>query len=294
LIAEGDRGSIELEAARRHYQENPNERYDVDNFVAYRNPYVKAALLRLFHGKCAYCESFVAATAPGDVEHYRPKGRVKEDRNHSGYWWLAMVWTNLLFSCIDCNRARKQISVNPGMTMADLAQLMLKIPDEKSGKEDSFPTADGNWVRSEGSIDSEKPLLLDPTVEDPREHIRCAVEAELAMVLPTITGGVADPKGVASIAVFGLNRLALVQARTALLRAMREKRDEAMRWIDEARSKRGDPAEAARCVRNALKSADALRALGSPEMPYSMLATTFISSFEEEIAPLRAKFNGGR
>src|SRR5687768_2662118 len=29
-----------------------------------------------FYGKCAYCESLIAADQPGDVDHYRPKARV--------------------------------------------------------------------------------------------------------------------------------------------------------------------------------------------------------------------------
>ncbi|MEF9674035.1 hypothetical protein QNM99_25505 [Pseudomonas sp. PCH446] len=45
-----------------------------------------------------------------DVEHYRPKGAVSEDASHPGYWWVAMDWDNLLPSCIDCNRKRKQVT----------------------------------------------------------------------------------------------------------------------------------------------------------------------------------------
>ena len=70
-----------------------------------------------FFGKCAYCESLITNNQPGDVDHYRPKGRVMDANNkpvmittalgenpHPGYYWLAYQFSNLLPSCIDCNR----------------------------------------------------------------------------------------------------------------------------------------------------------------------------------------------
>ncbi|WP_314961798.1 hypothetical protein [Bradyrhizobium cosmicum] len=71
-------------------------------FQAYKAEGVKKRLEELFHGKCAYCESLYASQAPVDVEHYRPKGRVKDEHAHPGYWWLASEWTNLLPASITC------------------------------------------------------------------------------------------------------------------------------------------------------------------------------------------------
>ena len=39
---------------------------------------VKNALLRAQNDKCCYCESKFLSTDYGDVEHYRPKGAVKQ------------------------------------------------------------------------------------------------------------------------------------------------------------------------------------------------------------------------
>jgi hypothetical protein len=50
---------------------------------------MKQHLFELFDNKCAYCESRVLHVSPGEVEHYRPKGRVTEDPDHPGYYWLA-------------------------------------------------------------------------------------------------------------------------------------------------------------------------------------------------------------
>ena len=46
------------------------------NFSVYKHDSVKLALIELFHGKCAYCESPVNAVSARDIEHYRPKGQI--------------------------------------------------------------------------------------------------------------------------------------------------------------------------------------------------------------------------
>jgi hypothetical protein len=57
-----------------------------------------------YHGKCAYCERYYKL----DVEHYRPKGAISDENNKllrkTGYYWLGYEWSNLLPSCISCNR----------------------------------------------------------------------------------------------------------------------------------------------------------------------------------------------
>src|SRR5262249_341553 len=68
---------------------------------------LKWHLFELFHDKCAYCENKPLAGYPGDVEHYRPKGKVDEDESHPGYYWLAYDETNLLPSCSLCNQPRR-------------------------------------------------------------------------------------------------------------------------------------------------------------------------------------------
>src|SRR5258708_1947390 len=74
---------------------------------------LKWHLFELFHGKCAYCESKPQAVSTGDVEHYRPKAKVKEDSRHPGYYWLAYDITNLLPSCESCNRNFGKMSQFP-------------------------------------------------------------------------------------------------------------------------------------------------------------------------------------
>src|SRR5262249_45973388 len=97
---------------------------------------LKWHLFELFHGKCAYCEHKPQAGYPGDVEHYRPKGKVDEDPNHPGYYWLAYDPRNLLPSCSRCNQP-------------------------PTAKRTRFPV-EGAHSRDSRNLAAEKPLLLNP------------------------------------------------------------------------------------------------------------------------------------
>jgi hypothetical protein len=192
-------------------------------FSAYSDEAVKYALDKLFFGKCAYCETRYAHQAPVDVEHYRPKGRIAGDDKHPGYWWLAMVWENLLPSCIDCNRRRWQdLPVVP----SSLEQL-LKAPIMEGakgflGKQDLFPIAGAARASAEQPSIDEKPDLLNPCVDDPDEHLTFYIDRlnPLGLVLPKFIDGIPSRRGLQSIHVYGLNRLGLVQERTRVLRTL--------------------------------------------------------------------------
>ncbi len=66
---------------------------------------VKSSLHKFHKGKCCYCERKRDNGAEIDVEHYRPKGEIKEV-SKIGYWWLAYEWTNLFMACKKCNGAK--------------------------------------------------------------------------------------------------------------------------------------------------------------------------------------------
>ena len=218
-------GLTELIRARAH-QSNTDPKKGSFKFVAYKHEQVKRRLDALFHGKCAYCETFYSASAPVDIEHYRPKGAVSEDPAHPGYWWLAMSWDNLLPSCIDCNRKRKQ---RVEVISTRVAELYLNshantLEIKQSGKKDSFPiAATGQRILPEGSgFGVELPLLLDPTRDDPEEHLRFHINHAnpIGLVLSGKQPGAESERGSTSIFVYGLNRLGLVQERTRVLRRL--------------------------------------------------------------------------
>ncbi len=65
----------------------------------YNKGTIKKALVSMFHGKCAYCESYISDVDYGDIEHFRPKSKFPE---------LAVTWDNLLLACKRCNGAEQK------------------------------------------------------------------------------------------------------------------------------------------------------------------------------------------
>ena len=164
---------------------------------------LKEYLKELFHGKCAYCDAKFGHVAWGDVEHYRPKKKVTDDKNvpitidaggrsHPGYYWLAYDPSNLLPSCQVCNQAR--------------------------GKMNQFPIAGTRALSPVDDLEKESALLLNPYKSNPRDHLR---------FIPSLDdksfGTVADvtEAGKASIAVYRLNREPLVEERRSEQNAAR-------------------------------------------------------------------------
>lgn len=97
--------------------------------------------------KCWYTEC-KSPGADNDIDHFRPKGKVREDRAHPGYYWLAFDWKNMRLSCQRANRPR----IAPGARVA-------------GGKATHFPLLP-TGVRARGPGDdltSEHPAILDPT-----------------------------------------------------------------------------------------------------------------------------------
>lgn len=133
---------------------------------------MRQVFLDAFHGKCAYCEAKITLDQHlGDVEHYRPKRRVTDDkgkpltvtssggppRQHPGYPWLAYDWRNLLPACAACNR--------PGTNRRG----------KRVGKWDRFPVSRFR-ASSPGEESREKPLLLHPVFDDPDQHLGLDIE----------------------------------------------------------------------------------------------------------------------
>jgi hypothetical protein len=154
-----------------------------------------------FHGKCAYCDQPITKphNQPGDVEHFRPKGRVMNEdgtlvlvpdnggtREHPGYYWLAYDWRNLLPSCNGCNR-------------------MQNDPNSETmvGKGTVFPVRDFRAL-CPGEETREEPLLLHPVFDDPADHMEMDSTGVLAF---------RTDRGKATEGIFGLNVRGLPEAR---------------------------------------------------------------------------------
>ncbi|MBO0130916.1 HNH endonuclease [Agrobacterium burrii] len=214
LTAADGAGLKEYAKAKAYYGHVPPHK-NAYPFKAYKADGVKLALRNLFNGKCAYCEIRYEGGQPMDVEHYRPKGGIQERDDHRGYWWLAADWNNLLPSCIDCNRRRGQTSADAGMTLSELEAALASMGDtEPGGKQDAFPTLDDVWADPETDPNTiESPALIDPTQTDPANHLHWP-QSELSVVLPMVDfAGSECPRATASIYIYALNRLGLVQSR---------------------------------------------------------------------------------
>lgn len=238
-------------------------------YERYSDADVKFALNQLFGGKCAYCETRYAATQPVDVEHWRPKSEVHErDANGvrivlPGYHWLASAWENLLPSCIDCNRERGQKDYVTGV-------------EETLGKANQFPV---NGPRLAPPAPGAPPvvedvLLLNPCVEDPREHLDFRDDGA---VLPRQD----SPKGLASIRVYALNRTELALDRLGIARLVEQR----LRTIEGLARAIRDPALPENVRRDlqdlVAHEIDTLHEMAEPDREYAALARQLI----EESAP---------
>ena len=170
----------------------------------YKDVEIKKALEKLFHNKCAYCEGQPTSQGPWDVEHYRPKGRVKENSNHPGYYWLAYTWDNLLPSCTFCNQRR-----------IDQATWDDPVAGPAAGKLDQYPLLDeqDRAMDPDSDLDKEKPLLLNPCIDqDCETFFRYDIQGH---ILPAESGNLRAEK---TIKICHLERRRLRQDRAELMR----------------------------------------------------------------------------
>jgi uncharacterized protein (TIGR02646 family) len=163
----------------------------------YAHDSVKAQLTGIYRDKCAFCESRTGAGAPLQVEHYRPKKNLTDDEAHPGYYWLGYEWSNLLLSCATCNRAKSNRFPIEG-SRVEAPQ------DERS-----------DWLADSESFTAEKPLLLNPELDSPDEHLVFSPDGEIEAK--------ADSKrGQTTIEVCKLNRPNLRVERKNLINRFRD------------------------------------------------------------------------
>lgn len=106
--------------------------------------------------KCAYCER-QQGQASGEVEHFRPKGGV-DAGDPLCYFWLTWTWENLLFACSACHHRPNKGNRFP-LASGTAPLPHPTISEILSGQGPAF------------EVGSEQPLLIDPSREDPMDHI---------------------------------------------------------------------------------------------------------------------------
>jgi uncharacterized protein (TIGR02646 family) len=188
-----------LKHARKFFVDTP---VDKRRQIRYFNPHWDKAywvpipaLLELFHGKCAYCESKVNPEANGILDHYRPKWATRglgREYAPDHYWWLAFAWSNLYLTCPNCNKQRGPRFPVKGLRI--------------------------NGPREDPA--AEEPLLIDPCADDPDEHLRFD---ESGRVSPL------SNRGDVTINLVALNRSDLVAQRKRVITALKAVWREAQR-----------------------------------------------------------------
>jgi uncharacterized protein (TIGR02646 family) len=182
-----------------------------------------------FNNKCAYCEGDHTSGYPANVEHYRPKNGVTENRtqiDHPGYFWLAYEWDNLLLACAHCNgrhpsrRGGKEITHD-----GKLNEFQVR------GARVSEPSSDPSKWQQE--LKGERPLLMNPCLDDPADHMYFLEDGMLYH--KTV-------EGEETIEVCDLNRPALVKERLDWAkRVVRQRINDRLQEVEADKSKAGQP-----------------------------------------------------
>lgn len=122
---------------------------------------VKTALWKHHHKKCCYCERKRDMKRESDVEHFRPKAGVTEEKTHPGYWWLAYEWTNYLLSCKACNQEYKR---------------------------NHFPLLPNGLraFKEKDDLSDEKPVLIHPIDEEPEKFIGFDWQESLGILVKAV------------------------------------------------------------------------------------------------------------
>ncbi len=208
-------GRKETERAHKFYARHLSGRRQLrfTGFRAYRHSSVKKALSKLFHGKCAFCESR-SGHVRMDIEQFRPTNGVTTELGEhlpDHYYWLVNEWTNLYPVCIDCN-SEKEIS--------------------RKGSRFPLENESNRAAVRAGPVQlaEERPLLLDPCRDDLSEHLLFTEEGTVVS---------STRRGRTTITILGLNRESLVGAR----RAATVKLDSHLQLLEKSVSKKADPGQ---------------------------------------------------
>jgi len=185
-------------ATKRAIEQNNKHEWDKDIYAD--DKAVRAALEKLFFRKCAYCEQPLLEL--WDVEHYRPKSRVAERKDHPGYYWLGYSWDNMYPSCINCNRRRKDKPL-----WDDLREL------PAGGKYDQFPLSDESTraMSHNDDIRKESTLLIDPCLDNPESYLIYDPKGQILALDD-------NPRGTESIRVYNLRRRRLLLRRRKIMK----------------------------------------------------------------------------
>lgn len=229
-------------------------------FEMYNDTRLKDELKKVFV-KCAYCESIYGHVSDGDVEHFRPKGKVNEKNPQTpGYYWLANDWDNLFLACMHCNQRRKHVLYGEATLTS-------------YGKLDQFPVSNETkrLLKHTHRLSKEEKvrLLINPCKDDPAKEL--AYEGKEGVVVPL------TDKGKKSIEVFVLQRHLLVQERKKQLLLLYQQMDRVLRELERLNN---DNSAAQKKIFE--DEFDILLSFTEKEKPYAGMSRFFVKKFLSE------------
>ena len=121
----------------------------------------KSALNKLYHGKCAFCESKLGVSSYMEIEHYRPK-------NKESYYWLAYEWSNLLPICRICNSKK-------GTQFPVKNYSKLSAPINNDGKLDKT-----KCIADQLPLINQEARLIHPEIDFPENHLIINTDGSIA------------------------------------------------------------------------------------------------------------------
>lgn len=173
------------------------------------NNAVKQELKELYHSKCAYCESIMSDDA-FTIEHYRPK------KGSFSYYWLGYEWSNLLPVCQKCNNAKGD-------------KFPIKVPSRISPNSDKKCRVKTPKLLPNGGLDidamkanhpyllDEKPFLLHPEIDDPKEFLNVKRNGELTFKIEKKVDEYNYKRADYTISLTNLNRDFLIVQRRKII-----------------------------------------------------------------------------
>ena len=149
------------------------------------------AALKLFYGKCCYCEQPLGKRIQIDIEQHRPKTNAVGFDGPSfplHYAWLAYEWENIYPACLACNRNKKTT---------------FPILGSRAKVGETDPSA----------LAKERPLLLDPCRDHPELYLEFDVDGSVRSTGYGVDDCEGKDRGTITIEVLGLDRPALRKLR---------------------------------------------------------------------------------
>ena len=218
---------------------------------------LKELLAALSYDKCWYCESRQDRSL-GAVDHFRPKGRLEDDKTHPGYWWLAFEVENYRYTCTLCNS---------------------RTTDSRTGtvggKQDQFPIWDDRKRAKKHGDDftKEDPKLLDPLIAADTALLTWQVSGSPAPTYGPTQNQKWNAMATLSIAVYHLDHHKLRLARRKIYNALKV-------LIKEGDILFGKAAAGQRFVRDSLRRVvDSITKLICDEAEYSAAAMQYLTEF---------------